>query len=362
MKIELNRITIRVLSEGYKNSNEEGVVAYNGKLDVRPKYQREFVYKDEQRDAVINTIRRNFPLNIMYWVKKDNGTYEILDGQQRTISICSYINGEYSINNKYFHTLQKDEQEQILNYELMIYFCEGKDSEKLDWFKTVNIAGEKLTEQELRNAVYAGEWLTKAKRDFSKSGCRAMKIGDRYMKGSAIRQDILETVLNWISEGKIESYMANHQHDTNDHELWMYFCSVIDWVKNVFPKYRKEMKGLPWGQYYNRHKDTTLTWDSTKTEVKIAKLMEDDDVQKKSGIYQYIMTGDEKYLNIRIFDKRTKRTVYERQNGICKVCKKYFEFEEMEADHITPWHEGGKTVIDNCQMLCKECNRRKSGK
>ena len=189
MKIQLNEITIREVSNGYLNSDEEGVVGYGEKLNIRPKYQREFVYKDKQRDAVIETIKKNFPLNVMYWVKNEDGFFEVLDGQQRTISFCEYIAGTFSLNNLYFHNLTDVEKNQILDYKLMIYFCEGNDKEKLDWFKIINIAGEKLTDQELRNAIYTGTWLIDAKRYFSKSGCPAHGMASDYLSGSAIRQD-----------------------------------------------------------------------------------------------------------------------------------------------------------------------------
>ncbi len=199
MKIELKEIAIRDVTNGYVNNNEEGVVGYDGKLNIRPKYQREFVYKDKQRDAVIETIKKDFPLNVMYWVKNEDDTYEVLDGQQRTISICEYVAGKFSLNFQYFHNLEKTEQDQILDYKLMVYFCEGNDKEKLDWFETINIAGEKLTDQELKNAIYTGTWLTEAKKYFSKSGCPAYSIASNYLKGSSIRQEYLETAISWIS-------------------------------------------------------------------------------------------------------------------------------------------------------------------
>jgi hypothetical protein len=360
MKIELKEITVRELANGYQDNEENGVIGYGGKLDIRPPYQREFIYKDKQREAVIDTITKNFPLNVMYWAVREDGNFEVIDGQQRTISICQYVSGEFSFKGRYFHNLQKDEQEQILNYKLMVYLCSGTDSEKLKWFQTINIAGEKLTEQELRNAVYAGSWVSDAKRYFSKNGCAAYQIGKDYLNGSPIRQDYLETVIDWISKGNIESYMATHQHDPNANEIWLYFQSVINWVKATFPNYRKEMKGIAWGLLYNEFKDAKL--DHKKLETEIAKLMQDEDVTNKKGIYEYVLTGKEKHLNIRAFSENQKREAYERQQGICVVCKEHFEFNEMEADHITPWHLGGKTIAENCQMLCREDNRRKSGK
>ena len=367
MKIDLHRIKIREVIDGYKDSAEEGVVAYGGKLDVRPKYQREFVYKDKQRDAVIDTVKKGFPLNVMYWVKADTDSFEVLDGQQRTISIGQYVNGDFSVDfngrTAMFHNLTKEEKDQILDYELMVYFCEGNDKEKLDWFKIINIAGEKLTDQELRNAVYTGSWLSDVKLKFSKSNCAAYLLandGGALLTGSPIRQEYLETALSWINNGEVADYMAKHQHDKNANELWGYFQNVIAWVRNAFPNHRKEMANVNWGELYNQFKEKKL--DAKKLEVEVARLMQDEDVTKKSGIYPYILTRQEKHLSIRAFNDKMKREAYERQKGICVKCRKEFALEEMEADHIKPWHEGGKTTSENCQMLCKQDNRTKSGK
>lgn len=376
MKIELNKIKIRDVLNGYKDSAEEGVVAYGGKLDIRPKYQREFVYKAEQRNQVIKTIMRGypdreayFPLNTMYWLKTDNNNFEVIDGQQRTLSICQYVNGDFSIDEKYFHSLNETEQKYILDYPLQVYICTGSDKERLEWFEIINTAGEVLTSQELRNANYTGEWLTDAKRWFSKSGAPAYRIGQDYVKGSPIRQEFLEKALKWISardygEEKPSEYMSQHQHNENASELWEYFQSVIEWVRNTFPNYRKEMANVNWGELYNQFKDEKL--NATKLETEVSKLMQDEDVSSKSGIYPFVLTRAEKHLSIRAFNEKMKREAYERQKGICTaknaVCgNAYFALEEMEADHITPWHEGGKTDSKNCQMLCKDDNRRKSG-
>ena len=360
MKIQLKEITVRDLIKGFKDNAEAGVVGYGGKLDIRPPYQREFIYKDKHRDAVIDTITKEFPLNVMYWAVREDGNFEIIDGQQRTISICQYTKGDFSINGLAFHNLPKDKQEQILNYNLTVYQCSGTDSEKLDWFRTINIAGEKLTDQELRNAVYSGTWVTDAKRYFSKNGCVAYQTGSDYLNGSPIRQDYLETAIKWISNGEIEEYMSVHQHDQNAAALWRYFQDVMTWVETTFTKKRKFMKGVDWGILYNTYKDEK--YDTKKIEEETEKLILDDDVTKKSGIYPYILTRNEKYLSIRAFSDAIKQKVYEKQKGVCVKCKEKFEIEEMEADHITPWHEGGKTIEKNCQLLCKECNRRKSGK
>jgi len=363
MKIDLNKIKVRDVVAGYKDSAEEGVVAYGGKLDVRPKYQREFVYKPEQRDAVLKSVRNKFPLNVMYWIENNAGNYELLDGQQRTLSICQYANGDFSIDDRHFFNLTKEEQNQILDYELMIYFCDGTDKERLDWFEVINTAGEKLTPQELRNAVYTGLWLSDAKLKFSKTGCAAYHLandGGGLVSGSPIRQEYLETTLSWINNGEVADYMAKHQHDKNADELWAYFQDVIAWVRKTFPNYRKEMAHVNWGDLHNQFKDKKL--NSTKLESEVKKLMQDEDVTKKSGIYPYVLAGQERELSIRAFTDKMKREAYERQDGICPFCKKEYDISEMEADHIKPWHEGGKTTAENCQMLCKQDNRTKSGK
>jgi hypothetical protein len=358
MKIELKEITVRDLVNGYKDNNDDGVVGYGGKLDIRPPYQRNFVYNEKERDAVMNTLQKDYPLNVMYWAVREDGDLEIIDGQQRTISICQYVNGNYSINGLSFHNLLNDKQDQILNYKLMVYFCSGEPSEKLAWFETINIAGKVLTDQELRNAVYSGSWVSDAKRYFSKNS--RPKIGDEYLTGTANRQEYLETAIDWLSEGKINEYMSRNQHQPNANELWLYFQSVINWVKVTFPKYRKEMKGIEWGKLYNTFKNEK--YDSKLLEDEITTLMMDEDVSNKKGIYKFILTRNEKHLNIRAFSDNQKREAYERQKGVCVKCQKTFEIHEMEADHITPWHEGGKTSAENCQMLCKNDNRIKSGK
>lgn len=360
MKIKLKEIPISEVARHYVNNDEEGVIGWDGKLNIRPKYQREFIYKDKQRNSVIETIKKNFPLNVMYWVRNDDGTYEVLDGQQRLISICEYVIGKFSLGYQYFHNLTKEEQNQISDYKLMVYFCEGDDKEKLDWFKTINIAGMKLTNQELRNAIYTGPWLSDAKRYFSRSGCPAYGIASNYMKGSSIRQDYLETIIDWISDGQIEDFMAKNQYEPNANELWLYFQSIVNWTKVTFPKYRKQMKGLPFGLLYNDFRDKKF--DPIKLEEEIINLMLDEDVTKKSGIYLYVLTRDEKYLNIRTFSDKQKIEVYEKQKGICVKCGNHFELEEMEADHIKPWSVGGQTTSENCQMLCKHDNRIKSDK
>ena len=377
MTIQLVHIKIRDLFNGYHDNGLDGVVAYGGKLDVRPAYQREFVYKPEQQQAVIDTVSKGYPLNVMYWADQGDGHYELIDGQQRTLSICTFLNNDFSCKGLFsipqslqFGSLTKDQQDKLLDYELTVYICDGNPSEKLEWFKTINIAGEELTDQELRNAVYAGPWVSDAKRYFSKTGCAAYGLGSKYLKGTAIRQDYLESVIYWYGDQAmpkldIEECMMKHQHNPKAQDLWDYFQRVIEWVETLFPTYRKEMKGLPWGIYYNRyHKNT---YDPRALEQEVATLMADADVTKKSGIYKYVLekaigTIDPSVLGIRAFDDSQKRTIYEQQGGVCPHCGKKYEYEEMEGDHITPWSKGGKTELANLQMLCQACNRRKSSK
>ena len=369
MKIELREVCVRDVVNGYVDNDEEGVLGYGGRLNIRPPFQREFIYKDKQRNEVVRTIQKNFPLNIMYWVKSEDGNFELLDGQQRTISFCQYVINRFSLDGLYFHSLSKEKQDQILNYELKIYVCEGTNDEKLDWFKIINIAGEVLTNQELRNAVLTGTWLTDAKIHFSKTNCVAYKLASNYLNGSTIRQDYLETALKWISsrdEFTIEQYMSKHQHDANCDEVWLYFNDVIEWIQKIFPTYRgKLMKGLDWGIFYNKYGKNA--YDPKEFENRIVELLDDEEITNQRGIYEYLLSGNEKHLNLRAFSDKIKRQVYEKQKGICPKCKaegknERYELDEMEADHITPWSEGGKTAIDNCQMLCRYHNRAKGSK
>jgi len=362
MKIDLKHITVREVAAGYVDNEEEGVIGYGGKLNIRPKYQREFVYDDKKRNLVIDSMLKDFPLNVMYWVSSGDGGFEILDGQQRTVSFCRYVTSEFSVlvdgRPMFFHNLTKIDQDKILDYKLLVYFCEGSDKEIIDWFTIINIAGEKLTEQELRNAVYTGPWLTHAKSIFSKSNCAAYLLAKDYVNGSPIRQEILQTALAWISDETIDKYMSVHQHDPNANELWRYFQNVIEWVKLTFTTLRREMKGLNWGALYDEYKDEL--YDTSKLEREIHALMMDDDVTNKKGIYTYVLTRNERHLSIRAFTDSQKRAAYERQKGICLKCREPFQLKEMETDHITPWSIGGKTIPENCQMLCRDCNRRKS--
>lgn len=365
MKIQLHEITVRDLVEDYQDDGEGGVTGYGGRLDIRPKYQREFVYKPSQRDAVITSIQNSRPLNVMYWAVRADGSYEVIDGQQRTISIAQYVDvvDGFPVDNLFFENLPSDRQKQILDYELMVYVCDGSDSEKLDWFRTINIAGKPLTDQELRNAVYAGPWVSDAKRYFSRSNCQAYNIGQDYIDRSPIHQEYLETVIRWHKDNgeTIEEYMGRHQHDHTAVELWDYFRSVIDWIETTFTKTRTTlMKGRDWGRLYKEHGDRE-DLDPEEIEKDTVRLVKDKhEVQKQKGIYEYILTRDEKYLNLRAFDDYQKQRVYENQGEKCNICEKPFSLDNMEADHIKRWVDGGRTVDENCQMLCYECHDEKT--
>lgn len=374
MNIVERRISVRDVADGYFDDGEHGVTGLDGRLDIRPEFQREFVYQPKQRDAVMDTVLKGLPLNVMYWCKTgtdDDGaeTYEVLDGQQRTISVCQYVDGEFSIDINgqplYFDNLPADVKDKILDYELFIYVCDGTDSEKLEWFKIINIAGEQLTNQELRNAVYHGPWVSSAKAYFSKNGCAASRLTDgTYLKGSSIRQDYLETAISWIADREgttIDKYMATHQHDANAQALWSYYRSVIDWVQAVFPTYRKQMCGVQWGLLYNKHGQRT-DLDGSKLDKEVARLLDDPEVTRASGVFEYLLTGDERLLSLRQFSQEDKKEKYEEQGGKCAICGKPFELSKMQGDHIVPWSQGGRTTIDNLQMLCVTCNIKKSDK
>lgn len=378
MQIELQRITVRELTQGYEDNEELGVRGFGGRLDIRPPYQREFIYDEKKRAAVITTVKKGFPLNVMYWATRDRDAevpFEVMDGQQRTISICQYVNGDFAYDFQYFHNLTQSERDEILDYELMVYVCSGNDKEKLDWFETINIAGERLTAQELRNAVYAGPFVTDAKRYFSKTNCAAYNMGRYLMDGSPIRQDYLETALKWVAAAQsrpgqkvtVESYMARHQHDPNASQLWQHFSAVVTWVAAMFDiKKRKEiMKGVDWGALYDRFHNVVL--DKARLDEEVGRLIIDSEVQKKKGICPYVLTRDEHELGLRAFPDDIKLAVFERQNHRCNNpdCPNRdveFDFAQMEGDHITPWREGGRTVMENCQMLCRDCNRRKGAR
>lgn len=387
MKIVEQKIKVSELCQGYIDDGDGGVYGYNNgthKLTIRPAFQREFVYKDKQRDAVIDTVRKGYPLNVMYWSKVSDTEFEVLDGQQRTISLGQYLNGDFAVkingNDKFFHNLTDTEKQQIEDYELTIYICDGTEEEKLEWFKVINIAGETLTNQELLNATYAGPWLADAKNYFSKRNCVAGQFAEGFIKGNPIRQDYLEKALSWIADrDKLESggkYMAIHQHDADANDLWLYFQEVISWAKRMFPNMDKKLtEGQDWGILYNKFKQNTYNTNEIRS--LIDKLLIDEDVTKQTGIIPYVLSDrtrfDEKHLSIRAFSEQMKRRVYEKQTaeaqskGLsnCPVCaanqiSTIYQFDEMQGDHIIPWSQGGRTIESNLQMLCQRCNNDKS--
>ena len=373
MTIDKMEVTVREIVDGYINNDEQGVRGYGGLLDIRPPYQREFIYNEKEEQAVITTMLNNYPLNVMYWVKRSDDAecpYEVMDGQQRTLSICEYVAGKFSYDFKNFHNQPTDIQQKILDYKLDIYVCEGEASEKLKWFETINIAGKVLNDQEINNAIFAGPFVTDAKKHFSKKNSGGARLGKDLVNGTPNRQDYLKKALEWMTAHEtrqghpqtIKGYMAAHQHDPNANNLWTYFQTVLNWAQTNFDmrKFKKIMGGLNWAELYDRFGSTTL--DTVDLAKRISVLLRDGDIQKPSGIIPYVLTGDERYLDLRAFPEDIKLAVWEKQNHICPVCGREFDYELMEGDHITPWRDGGRTVIENCQMLCIECNRRKGAK
>ena len=378
MEVKPFQVSVREIFDGYLNDEESGqVVAFGGKLNVRPAYQREFVYNAEQQEAVMRTILNDFPLNVIYWSDNGDGTYEMIDGQQRTLSFCEWLNNGFSIfanpnapQMPYYAHTSEVIKERVLNYKLMVYICKGTDVEKLEWFKVINIAGEKLNDQELRNAVYTGQWLADAKQFFSKRNCIAYKLGEKYLTGSPIRQEYLESVLYWISSAigmTIEELMARHQGDASATPLKDYYRGMINWIEQTFPNYRKLMRGIEWGLLFNDF--GFRTYDPEELEKQISELLLDEDVTRQKGIYEYVLSGKtrEKALSIRQFSENDRRRMYERQQGICPLCEKEgrgvkLELSEMHADHKIPWSRGGHTTLENGWLLCRRHNLEKSDK
>lgn len=373
MTIKQLEVTVGEITNGYINSEEQGVRGYGGLLDIRPPYQREFIYNEKEQIAVITTVLKGYPLNVMYWVKRSEDAecpYEVMDGQQRTLSLCQYVAGKFAIDFKNFFNQPADIRKKILDYKLTVYVCEGEESEKLEWFQTINIAGKPLNEQEIRNAIYAGPFVSDAKRHFSKTNCGAYRLGKDLVNGTPIRQDFLKKALEWMADhetrnGKPQTavgYMSAHQHDLSAGPLWSYFQNVLNWAISTFniKKFKKIMKGIDWAKFYDEFHEQAL--DINDMEKRIADLIGDDEIQKQLGIIPYVLTGDEHNLDLRSFPEKIKLAVWEKQQHKCAMCGKEFDIEFMEGDHITPWRDKGRTVIENCQMLCRECNRRKGGK
>jgi hypothetical protein len=378
-------ITVKDICDGfvYNELEGRGLFGLSGKLTIQPEYQRNYIYADGKRDvAVIESILAGYPLGLIYFVKADDSRFEVLDGQQRITSIGRFVTNKLAVKVKnmeqYFSSLASDMQDKILNTRLLIYECEGTESQIKEWFKTINIAGIPLNEQELLNAVHSGPFVTLAKAEFSNSRNANIQKWSTYIRGSVERQDFLATALDWISKGNTGDYMSRHRHDDNISELKYYFNSVIDWVSTVFNDVKREMCGLEWGRLYEEWHRTP--YDPKTVSATINKLYEDPYVGNKRGIFEYILSGetDTKLLNIRLFDDGVKKSVYTRQTkdakkqdvSNCPLCalsndankQKIWAFADMDADHVTPWSKGGTSDISNCQLLCKTHNRVKGNR
>ena len=387
MKTTLNKYTVREICEGFYYSELEGkgVNALSGRLVVQPEYQRNYIYADGKKDvAVIESLLADYPLGLIYFNSVGDGKFEVLDGQQRITSVGRFVSGKFAIKDangmeQYFSGLAENLREKILNSELLVYECEGTESEIKDWFKTINIVGVPLNDQELLNAVYSGKFVTLAKEEFSNSGNANIAKWSTYVAGSANRQDFLATALAWVSRNNLGEYMSAHRNNDNIDELKTYFNSVVDWISATFTDIETEMRGLPWGDYYEKyHKNA---YDPAEVSQKVREFYSDPDITSRKGIFEYILSGEKpeniRLLSIRAFSGTDKRTVYERQTrdarekGLsnCPQCvldedfgqqEKIWELREMDGDHILPWSRGGKTEIANLQMLCKHHNHVKS--
>lgn len=379
-------LTIEDICQGfvYNDYEGKGLYGWNGQLVIQPEYQRNYIYNDGKKDvAVINSILHGYPLGLLYFVKTKSGNYEVLDGQQRITSFGRYYTGKFGVMDsngipQYFSGLASDKQKLIKETKLTIYICEGEESEIKEWFKTINIAGVPLNNQEFLNAIYSGPFVTKAREEYSNSTNANVQKWSAYINGTAARQDFLATALNWVSKGNTEDYMARHRYDNNINELRNYFNSVIDWASGVFIDVDSNMKGQQWGRLYETYHNTP--YNPVEVSATYQKLKADDFVEDKKGIVEYILDGcqDEKFLNIRIFDKKIKEAVYKIQTdeakrlgtSNCPLCavghdankNKIWKLSEMDADHVTAWSRGGATDISNCQVLCKTHNRAKGNR
>jgi hypothetical protein len=380
------KITVREICDGfvYNELEGRGLFGLSGKLTIQPEYQRNYIYADGKRDvAVIESILKGYPLGLIYFNKTGDESFEVLDGQQRVTSIGRYVTNKFAVKDEngmeqYFSGIAQDKQEKILETKLLIYECEGTESEIKEWFKTINIAGVPLNEQELLNAVYSGPFVTLGKEEFSNSQNAHIQKWGAYISGSANRQDFLAEALYWVSKGNVGEYMSRHRNDTNIIELKNYFNSVIDWVSGVFTDVEKEMCGLEWGRMYEEYHKKS--YNPAKISQELHTLYGDPYVKNRKGIFEFILGGstDTKLLDVRVFDDATKRSVYKNQTdkadqkGIsnCSHCAmghdvnktKMWSMSDMDADHVAAWSKGGATDSKNCEMLCKTHNRAKGNR
>lgn len=379
-------ITVGDICKGFVYNELEGKGLYglDGKLTIQPEYQRNYIYADGKKDvAVIESILKGYPIGLIYFNKVSEDKYEILDGQQRVTSFGRFVTGKFAIRDQngmeqYFSGLPAEQQEKILNTPLLIYICEGTEFEIKEWFKTINIAGVPLNEQELLNAIYSGPFVTLAKAEFSNSQNSNIQKWSAYISGSVNRQDFLHAALNWVSKGNIDGYMSEHRKDNDINELKTYFNSVIDWISTTFSDVEKEMSSLEWGRLYETyHKNP---YSPEKLHEKVVALYSDPYVKNRKGIFEYLLGGEEdtKLLDVRVFDDATKRRVYEvqtrnaKEKGIsnCSHCAlghesnrtRIYSLDEMDADHVSAWSKGGATSEENCEMLCKTHNRAKGNR
>ena len=379
-------LTVEDICDGfvYNELEGKGLFGWGGKLTIQPEYQRNYIYADGKRDvAVVDSLLKGYPLGLLYFVKTAEDRYEVLDGQQRITSFGRFLRNKFPVIDAgglphYFDGLDPEQKARILGSRLTIYVCEGEEAEIKEWFKTINIAGVPLVEQELLNAIYSGPFVTAAKAVFSNSGNSMMQKWKCYVAGDERRQKILETALSWVSGGNIENYMSRHRFDADCRELKAHFTSVIDWIDAVFSGVKDEMCGLDWGRLYETHHKTA--YSPAKVWARVEALYADEFVTDRRGVFEYVLGGekDTKLLNVRVFSEKEKKTVYAKQTadaakkGVsnCPLCavghdanaKRVWKLSEMDADHVTPWSKGGATDIANCQMLCRTHNRAKGNR
>jgi hypothetical protein len=379
-------ITVNEICDGfvYNELEGKGLFGLSGKLTIQPEYQRNYIYADGKRDtAVIESILKGYPIGLIYFNKVSADNFEVLDGQQRITSFGRFVTNKFAIKDEngmeqYFSGIAKDKQDKILETKLLIYECEGSESEIKEWFKTINIAGVPLNNQELLNAVYSGPFVTLCKEEFSNSQNANVQKWSAYISGSVNRQDFLAQALDWVSKGNIGDYMSRDRNDNNINEVKTYFNSVIDWVSTVFTDVESEMRGLEWGRLYETFKKKPYNPQEVSSKVK--ELYADPYVKNRKGVFEYILGGsvDTKLLQVRVFDEATKKSVFTKQTkeaeekaiSNCSHCaighdsnkSKIWAIKDMDADHVSAWSKGGKTVASNCEMLCKTHNRAKGNR